>query len=65
MKVRKFEKTLAALSFATAVILSFVGVAIGKENGIAGNTCMVIAQFLTLTATLLGFDYKFNNKVGS
>ena len=59
-KNRKYEKSLAGLSLLTAIGLSFVGLLISPTSDIGGATCFVIAQFLTLTATLLGFDYKWN-----
>lgn len=65
---RILEKTIATASFSVAVALSFVSMAISKDNDIAANVCLVVAQFLTLTATLLGIDYKFSthgNKPGS
>lgn len=57
---RQLEKTIATASFATAVALAFTSMIISEDNDIAANVCLVIAQFLTLTATLLGIDYKFN-----
>ena len=57
---RILEKTIATASFVVAVVLSFVSMAIHEEHDIAGNVMLVIAQFLTLTATLLGIDYKFS-----
>lgn len=33
--------------------------AISEDHDIAANVLFVIAQFLTLTATILGIDYKF------
>lgn len=57
---RILEKTIASASFIVAVILAFVSLLISKDNDIASNVLFVIAQFLTLTATLLGIDYKFN-----
>lgn len=58
---RKLEKTIATLSFAVAVTLAFTSMFISKDNDIAANVCLAIAQFLTLTATLLGIDYKFTS----
>ncbi len=58
---RRLEKTIAALSFAVAVALAFTSMAISHDNDIAANVCLAIAQFLTLTATLLGIDYKFTS----
>lgn len=58
---RKLEKTIAAMSFVVAVALAFTSLLISKDNDIAANVCLAIAQFLTLTATLLGIDYKFTS----
>lgn len=60
IRKRQLEKTIATASFATAVALAFTSMIISEDNDIAANVCLVIAQFLTLTATLLGIDYKFN-----
>ena len=57
---RRFEKMLAGLSLVAAIALAFAALLLSEEHDIAATTAMVIAQFLTLTATLLGFDYKFN-----
>ncbi len=57
---RRFEKALAALSLYAAIALAFTAIFLSPAHDIAATTAMVIAQFLTLTATLLGFDYKFN-----
>lgn len=58
---RLLEKTIAAVSFAVAVALAFTSMLISSDNDIAANVCLAIAQFLTLTATLLGIDYKFTS----
>lgn len=58
---RSIEKAIATASFVTAVALAFLSLLISPSHDIAGNTCMVIAQFLTLTATILGIDYKFTS----
>lgn len=58
---RTLEKTIAVASFVTAVVLTFVSLLISDEHDIAGNAMFVIAQFLTLTATILGIDYKFTS----
>lgn len=60
---RYLEKTIATASFIVAVALAFISLIISDENDIAANVCLVIAQFLTLTATLLGIDYKFNGNL--
>lgn len=58
---RVLEKSIATASFTVAVALAFTSIAISSEHDIAANTCLAIAQFLTLTATLLGIDYKFSS----
>lgn len=57
---RRFEKSLAGVSLFAAIMLAFAALYLSPVHEIAATTAMVIAQFLTLTATLLGFDYKFN-----
>lgn len=64
-QTRLLEKTIATASFAVAVVLSIVSMAISKDHDIASNVLFVVAQFLTLTATLLGIDYKFSEKLKS
>lgn len=56
---RTLEKTIATASFLVAVALSFISLLISKDNDIASGVLMTVAQFLTLTATILGIDYKF------
>lgn len=58
---RKLEKSISASSFAVAVILAFTSIAIREDHDITANVLLAIAQFLTLTCTLLGIDYKFSN----
>lgn len=62
---RTLEKTIATASFVVAVVLAFVSMAISRDHDIAANVLFVIAQFLTLTATLLGIDYKFSQPINS
>lgn len=57
---RKYEKTLAGLSLVAAVALAFTALLIRDDHDITASIGFVLAQFLTLTATLLGLDYKFN-----
>lgn len=61
---RILEKTIATASFIVAVVLTFVSLLISEDNDIASNVLFVVAQFLTLTATLLGIDYKFSVRHG-
>lgn len=57
---RYLEKGIASASFMTAVALSFTSMLISENNDIAANVLLCVAQFLTLCATILGIDYKFN-----
>lgn len=56
---RRVEKAIAIASFLTAVVLSFTSLLISPGHDIASNVMFVVAQFLTLCATILGIDYKF------
>lgn len=58
---RYLEKAIATASFITAVALAFTSLIISADHDIAANVLFVIAQFLTLTATILGINYKFND----
>lgn len=58
---RKFEIRLAGASFLVATALSFTSLLISEEHDIAAGVCMVVAQFLLLTASIIGIDYKLNN----
>ena len=58
--VRLLERLLAVASFAVATALAFTSMLISPDNDIAANVLLAIAQFLTLTATILGIDYKLN-----
>lgn len=59
--VRPIEKAIAAASFTAAVALAFTSLLISPDHDIAANAMFTIAQFLTLTATILGIDYKFTS----
>lgn len=56
----KVEKMVAVSSFVSAVVMAFTAMIIHPEHDIASGVLMMCAQFLTLTATLFGIDYKFN-----
>ena len=60
---RKLEKSISAASFAVAVFLSFTSMAVREDHDITANILLAIAQFLTLTCTLLGIDYKFSQQL--
>lgn len=56
---RKHEKFVAVCSFFAAVALAFTSLIISKDHDIAANVLIMCAQFLTLTATIFGIDYRF------
>lgn len=55
---KKAEKFVAVGSFLVAAALAFIGQQLAEEGDIRGGTLMMCAQFLTLTATIFGIDYK-------
>ena len=56
---KKMEYMVAIGSFAAAVGLAFTSLLISKDHDIASGVLMMCAQFLMLTATIFGIDYKF------
>lgn len=62
MHDRKSEKFVAVSSFLAAVGLAFTSLVISEDHDIASGVLMMCAQFLTLTATIFGIDYKFMNE---
>lgn len=60
---RKSEKFVAVCSFFAAVALAFLSMIISEDHDIAAGVLMMCAQFLTLTATIFGINYKFDDVV--
>ena len=58
---RSIEYTVAVTSFITAVVLAFVSLVISEEHEVAAGNCTLVAQFLILTASIFGIDYKINS----
>lgn len=58
---RNVEKGVAVGAFVAAVGLAFTSLIISEDHDIAAGVLMMCAQFLTLTATIFGIDYKFTN----
>lgn len=58
---RIIEYTVAVASFCAACVFAFVSLCIGDAHEVAAGNCTVIAQFLLLTASIFGIDYKLNN----
>ena len=57
----KAEKFVAIGSFLVAAVLAFIGQQLAEYGDIEGGTLMICAQFLTLTATIFGIDYKIKS----
>lgn len=55
---RRIEKFVAVGAFLVAAVLAFIGQQLSEQGDIKGGTLMICAQFLTLTATIFGIDYK-------
>lgn len=55
---KKAESFVAIASFLAAVALAFTSLVISHDHDIAGGVLMMCAQFLLLTATIFGLDYK-------
>lgn len=49
-------------SFFTAVAFAFTSLLISDDYEVAAGNCSVIAQFLLLTASIFGIDYKMHSK---
>lgn len=56
---KKTERLVAVASFLSAVALAFTSLIISVDHDITAGVLMMCAQFLTLTATIFGLDYKF------
>lgn len=57
---RTIEYTVAVASFVAAMVFAFVSLAIAEAHEVAAGNCSVVAQFLILTASIFGIDYKLN-----
>jgi uncharacterized membrane protein len=57
---RHVEYTIAVASFLAAVVFAFVSLTITETHEVAAGNCTVVAQFLLLTASIFGIDYKLN-----
>lgn len=57
---RTIEYTVAVASFVTAMVFAFISLAISEAHEVAAGNCSVVAQFLILTASIFGIDYKLN-----
>lgn len=55
---KKAESFVAIGSFFAAVALAFTSMIISQDHDIASGVLMMCAQFLLLTATIFGLNYK-------
>lgn len=60
---KKVESVVAVGSFVAAVALAFTSLLISEDHDIAAGVLMMCAQFLMLTATIFGLDYKISQKI--
>lgn len=65
MKNRRVEYAVAVASFVAAVGFAFVSLVISETHTVAAGNCTVVAQFLILTASIFGIDYKLNSYGGT
>lgn len=60
---KKTESFVAVGSFLAAVALAFTSMLISEDHDVAAGVLMMCAQFLTLTATIFGLDYKISQSI--
>lgn len=58
---RATEYTVAVASFVAAVALAFTSLLLSDQHEVAAGNCTLVAQFLLLTASIFGIDYKLNH----
>ena len=58
---RKLEYTVALGSILAAVVFAFISLYISNDHEVAAGNCTIVAQFLLLTASIFGIDYKLNS----
>ena len=56
---KKAECFVAIGAFLAACVLAMTSVIINEDHDVSSGVLMMCAQFLTLTATIFGLDYKF------
>lgn len=60
MRKHRIEYTVAVGSFVAAIAFAFTSLALSELHEVAAGNCTVVAQFLLLTASIFGIDYKLN-----
>lgn len=56
----KVQSAVAIGSFLAAVAFAFAALIIHEDHRIIASDLMMVAQFLVLTATIFGLDYKIS-----
>lgn len=60
---KRVESTVAVGSFLAACGLAFTSLLISPDHDIAAGVLMMCAQFLMLTASIFGLDYKISKYI--
>ena len=60
---KKVESVVAIGSFLAAVGLAFTSLIISEDHDIAAGVLMMCAQFLMLTGSIFGLDYKLTQLI--
>lgn len=60
---KRVESAVAIGSFLAAVAFAFTALFIRQNHEIIAGDLMMVAQFLMLTATIFGLDYKISSIV--
>ena len=60
---KRAESFVAIGSFLAAVALAFTSLLISPDHDIAAGVLMMCAQFLLLTATIFGLDYRISKLI--
>jgi hypothetical protein len=60
---KRVESGVAIGSFLAAVAFAFTALIIRSNHNLFANDLMMVAQFLMLTATIFGLDYKISSKI--
>ena len=59
----KVQSVVAIGSFLAAVAFAFTALVIHEDHKIIASDLMMVAQFLMLTATIFGLDYKISSMI--
>ena len=59
----KVQSSVAIGSFLAAVAFAFTALMIRENHEIIAGDLMMVAQFLMLTATIFGLDYKITSRI--